>query len=64
MTSFQDLPILALGYSSLVAPKAFFQTGKEFMNSFSGVTFEKYHIFYFYSSCLVGSLNYAFYRFD
>ena len=32
------------------------------MNSFSGVTFEKYYMFHYWISCR--SLNYAFYRFD
>ena len=34
------------------------------MNSFSGVTSKKYHMFHHYFSCFKSSLNYTFYRFD
>ena len=33
------------------------------MNSFSEVTFEKYHMFHYYFSSLKSYLNYTFYRF-
>ena len=33
------------------------------MNSFSGVTSEKYHMFHHTFSCLKSSLNYTFYKF-
>ena len=34
------------------------------MNSFSGVTSEKYHMFHHKFSCLKSSLSYTFYRLD
>ena len=34
------------------------------MNSFSGVTSEKYHMFHDKFSCLKSFLNYIFHRFD
>ena len=34
------------------------------MNSFSGVTSEKYHMFHYKFPCLKSYLNYTFYRFD
>ena len=36
-----------------------FQTSKEFMHSFSGVTSEKYHMFHHKFPCLKCSLNYT-----
>ena len=34
------------------------------MNSFSGITFEKYHMFHYYFFCVKSSVNYTLYRFD
>ena len=39
--------------------KHFFQTGKGFINPFSEVTSEKYHMFHHKFSCLKSSLNYS-----